>query len=355
MLSKISHYFFFILLLGATVASVFIFFPFLTPIILGIAASVVAYPIYIKLTKKLGSDTGWKANLAASLTILFIVVVIIVPLFFLVSRIYVEVQSLYSMLTDEAGRSIVIDKLNTISQAISTNLFHVIPAYTFDSLNVTEYLKSFLIWIFGNLDRIFTGLATIAIYFFVFILSVFYFIRDGATIKRKFISWSPLLDKYDEYITETLKKAILSVFGGTIVVSAIQGIVTGVGFFLFSIPAPAVWGATAALAAFVPGIGTSLILIPGVIYLIISGHYYYALGLAIWGIFAVGLIDNILGPHLINKGVNVHPFLILISVLGGLSTFGPIGLILGPLVVAFLFALLEVYRTSFTGILEDEV
>jgi predicted PurR-regulated permease PerM len=354
MLSKISSYFFFILLLGAAVASVVIFLPFLTPIILGVAASVVAYPIYLKLTKMFGSGTGWKANLAAFLTIFLIIVIIIVPLFFLISRIYVEVQSLYTMLTDESDRSIVIDRLNAISQSISASLFHLVPAYTFDSLNVTEYMKSFLIWIFGNLDRIFTGLATVAIYMFVFVLSMFYFIRDGATIKRKFISWSPLLDKYDEYITETLKKAILSVFGGTIVVSAIQGILTGLGFFIFGIPTPVVWGAAAALAAFVPGIGTSLVLIPGVLYLIIIGHYYYALGLVIWGIFAVGLIDNILGPHLINKGVNVHPFLILISVLGGLSTFGPIGLILGPLVMAFLFALLEVYRTSFTGIIEDE-
>lgn len=355
MLSKISSYFFFILLLGATVAAVFIFLPFLTPIILGIAGSVVAYPIYLKLTKLLGSNVGWKANLAAFITIILIIVVIIVPLFFIVSRIYVEVQFLYTTLTDEGDRSVVIDNLNAISQTVSNSLFQIIPAYNFDSLNITEYMKSFLIWIFGNLDRIFTGVATMAIYLFVFIISMFYFIRDGAIIKKKFVSWSPLLDKYDEYITETLKKAILSVFGGTIVVSIIQGVITGIGFFIFSIPAPAVWGATAALAAFVPGIGTSLVLIPGVIYLIIIGNYYYAIGLVIWGIFAVGLIDNFLGPHLINKGVNVHPFLILISVLGGLSTFGPIGLILGPLIVAFLFALLEVYRTSFTEIIENEV
>ncbi len=352
MISKVSSYFFFILLLGAAVASVFIFMPFLTPIILGIAASVVAYPVYIRLSRLLGSDVGWRANLAAFLTVTFVIVIIIAPLFFLVSRIYVEVQSLYAILTDESGRSVVINSLNNLSQFISNSMFNVFPAYSFDSLNVTEYLKTLLVWIFGNLDKIFTGLATIGIYLFVFVLSMFYFMRDGAYIKRKFVSWSPLLDKYDEYITSTLKRAILSVFGGTVVVAVIQGILTGIGFLIFDIPAPAVWGAVAAIAAFIPGIGTSLVIVPGIIYLLIAGNTTYAIGLAIWGIVAVGLIDNVLGPHLVNKGVHIHPFLILVSVLGGLSTFGPIGFILGPLVLALLFALLEVYRTSFTDISE---
>jgi predicted PurR-regulated permease PerM len=352
MISKVSSYFFFILLLGAAVASVFIFMPFLTPIILGIAASVVAYPVYIRLSRLLGSDVGWRANLAAFLTVIFVIVIIIAPLFFLVSRIYVEVQSLYAILTDESGRSVVITGLNNLSQFISNSMFNIFPAYSFDSLNVTEYLKTLLVWIFGNLDNIFTGLATIGIYLFVFVLSMFYFMRDGAYIKRKFVSWSPLLDKYDEYITSTLKRAILSVFGGTVVVAVIQGILTGIGFLIFDIPAPAVWGAVAAIAAFIPGIGTSLVIVPGIIYLLIAGNTTYAIGLAIWGIVAVGLIDNILGPHLVNKGVHIHPFLILVSVLGGLSTFGPIGFILGPLVLALLFALLEVYRTSFTDISE---
>jgi predicted PurR-regulated permease PerM len=355
MISKISSYFFFILLLGAAVLSFIIFLPFLTPVVLGIAGSVVAYPIYTRFNRLFGSDVGWKANLSALITVVLVLLIIIVPIFFLVSRIYVEVQSLYATLTDESQRSVVIYNLNNLSEALSDKLFNIFPAYSFDSLNVTEYLKSALVWLFGNLDKIFTGLATVAIYLFVFILSMFYFIRDGAYIKRKFISWSPLLDNHDEYITVTLKKAVLSVFGGTIVVSVIQGILTGFGFLIFDVPAPAVWGASAAIAAFIPGLGTSLVLIPGILYLFVTGNIAYGIGLAIWGMVAVGLVDNILGPHLVNKGVHVHPFLILISVLGGLSVFGPIGFILGPLIVALLFALLEVYRTSFTGLEENKL
>ena len=353
MTSKISSYFFFILLLCAVVASIIIFLPFLTPIILGIAASVIAYPLYRGICRMIGNGR-WRDNIAALATVLFVVIVILVPLLFILRRMYSEVQSLYGVLTDESGRSAIITSLNLFSQKLSDSLFNVFPAYSFDSLNVTAYIKEALIWVFGNLDKIFTSIAMIGVYAFVFLLSMYYFMRDGAMIKRKFISWSPLLDTHDEYITRTLKRAVLSVFGGTIVVSIIQGFLTGLGFFLFGIPAPVVWGSVASVAAFIPGIGTSLVIIPGIIYLVIIGNYAYAAGLLLWGLLAVGLIDNILGPHLVNKGVRIHPFLILISVLGGIATFGPVGFVLGPLILALLFALLEIYRTSFTELKEGE-
>ncbi len=351
MTSRISSYFFFFLLLCAVVAALIIFLPFLTPIILGIAASVVTYPIYEKLSKLFGPGR-FRTNVAALLTVLVLLVVIVVPIFFIIARMYSEVQSLYGILTDETGRSVIIDRLNAFSTSLSDKLFNLFPAYTFDSLNITEYIKNLLIWVFNNLDKIFTGVARVAVYLFIFVLSMFYFMRDGAMIKRKFVSWSPLLDQYDEYITLALKRAIISVFGGTLVVSVIQGLLTGLGFFIFGIPGAVIWGAVAAVAALIPGVGTSLVLIPGIIYLFIVGEQTYALGLLLWGLLAVGLVDNFLGPYLINKGVRIHPFLILISVLGGLATFGPVGFVLGPLILALLFALLEIYRTSFTEIKE---
>src|SRR6185369_1295230 len=112
------------------------------------------------------------------------------------------------------------------------------------------------------------------------------------------------------------------------------------------VPHPALWGSFAVIAALIPGIGTSLIIVPGVLYLFFTSTNLYALGLFIWGVLAVGLIDNYLGPILVHRGVNIHPFLILLSVMGGLIFFGPIGFIAGPLVVALLFALLEIYKTS---------
>ena len=100
------------------------------------------------------------------------------------------------------------------------------------------------------------------------------------------------------------------------------------------------WGVVAALAALIPGIGTALVLLPAIGYLFFTGSTGMAIGLLVWGFVAVGLIDNFLGPILVNRGVKIHPFLILLSIFGGPSFFGPIGFVLGPLIVALLFALL---------------
>ncbi len=345
---NITTYFFFALLLCAAVAAVVIFLPFITPLLLAAAAAVISYPLYKFILRSLGHG-GTRKNIAALATTIFILVVVLIPLFFLIAKIYSEIQSLYLLLIDESGRSQVISGLNSLSQSLSHTLFDAFPAYSFDSLNVTEYMKGTLVWVFSNLDTVFSGLAKVAAYVFVFLMATFYFLRDGAEIKRKFVSWSPLLDTHDEFITETFRRAIKSVFVGTITVSVVQGIMTGLGFLVFGIPAPAVWGSVAAVASLIPGIGTSLVIIPGIVYLFFIGQNIFAIGLLIWGIFAVGLIDNFLGPYMVNRGINVHPFLILISVLGGLVTFGIIGFILGPIILSLLFALMDIYKTSFSG------
>ena len=178
------------------------------------------------------------------------------------------------------------------------------------------------------------------------LFALFYLLRDGGKLKQGVIMISPLNDQYDEKIFSKLKQAIRSVVVGSLVVSFIQGLLTGIGFFVFGVPNPALWGSFAVVSALIPGIGTSLVLLPGVLYLFFMSTNLHALGLLIWGIVAVGLIDNYLGPTLVNRGVHIHPFLILLSVMGGLVFFGPIGFIAGPLIVALLFALLEIYKTT---------
>ena len=102
----------------------------------------------------------------------------------------------------------------------------------------------------------------------------------------------------------------------------------------------------AAVAALVPVFGVTLIILPGVAYLILTGNYPFAAGLFIWGYTVIILVDHLLGPYLINRGIKIHPFLILLSVLGGLLIFGVIGFVMGPLLLVFLFTLLEIYKTS---------
>lgn len=104
-----------------------------------------------------------------------------------------------------------------------------------------------------------------------------------------------------------------------------------------------------ALTALIPSIGTSIVLVPAIIFLFATGMPIHAFGLLIWSAIIVGTIDNVLNPILVGRGVNIHPFFILLSVLGGITFFGPIGFMLGPMILSFLFTLLDIYRLDFEG------
>lgn len=340
-----AHHFFTGLLLAVVILTVLILLPFLTPVVLALAFTVIFGPVH-RYIRRVFFKNNERSNFAAFIIILLVAVIVLVPGIFIVTKIYTEIQDMYYFLTEESGRSSVVLLLNSATQWLSHALFDLFPAYSFDGFNITEYLQAGLEWAFSNIDTVFTGLSKVLLGIFVTFLALFYFLRDGKELKRQIIALSPLVDTDDERILRRLEQAVYSIFAGSLIVGVIQGILTGIGFALFGVPNPAVWGSIAAVAALIPGIGTSLVLVPGILYLFFTGTTGGAIGLLIWGVLAVGLIDNILGPILINRGIKIHPFLILLSVLGGLIFFGAIGFILGPLVLAFLFALLEIYRTS---------
>jgi predicted PurR-regulated permease PerM len=258
----------------------------------------------------------------------------------------VETQDLYFSLTDEGTRSTVIQSLNAFSSSLSSKLGGMFPSYNFDELNITRYVQTFLEWSFANFDTIFSSVSKFAIEIFVMLFALFYLLRDGRKLKQDIVMLSPLADNYDEKIFAKLRQAIRSIVLGSLVVGLVQGILTGIGFYLFGVPNPALWGSFAVIAALIPGIGTSLVIVPGILYLFFVTTHLQALGMFIWGLLAVGLVDNFLGPMLVNQGIKVHPFLILLSVIGGLAYFGPIGFIAGPLVIALFVALLEIYKSN---------
>ena len=174
-------------------------------------------------------------------------------------------------------------------------------------------------------------------------MSLYYLLKDGQKLKRAAIEYSPLANIDDEMILKKLELAIGSVIKGNFTIAFIQGILAFIGFTIFGVPNAILWGAAAAVAALIPSVGTALVLLPAVALLFLSGQLFPAVGLLLWGMLAVGLIDNFLGPKLIGRGMKLHPLLVLFSVLGGLVFFGPVGFLLGPIILSLLFALLHIY------------
>ncbi len=105
--------------------------------------------------------------------------------------------------------------------------------------------------------------------------------------------------------------SIRSVALGTVFVALIQGILTSIGLWLFGFDRAILWGVVAAIGALVPGVGTAVVFIPAIAYLLLTGSYLLAGGVALWALCAVGLIDNILGPYLMTRGgISLHPFVL---------------------------------------------
>ncbi|MBX4197943.1 AI-2E family transporter [Candidatus Parcubacteria bacterium] len=330
---KLQHYFFAMLLLAVGVIMFLIFKPFIAPLVLGISFAVVFQPLYNNILTRYPEKRG----LAALLTILIVILLVVIPLIFIGSLLFTEARDLYVSLTSSSGS---VGAFTTVFQNIEGYLQGFLPEI---SINVAEYLQNGLQWILGNLGSFFSGFLTVSLDLFIMLVALFYLLRDGEKFKRHYIALSPLSNTYDERIFEKLNQAINSVIKGSLVIAAVQGLLAGLGMWIFGIPNPIIWGVTAMIASLIPGIGTALVIGPAVLYLFFVDHVGMAIGLIIWGVAIVGLVDNMLAPNLINRGIKIHPLLILISVLGGILFFGPIGFLLGPLVLALFFALLDIY------------
>ena len=154
---------------------------------------------------------------------------------------------------------------------------------------------------------------------------------------------SPLPDKEDHVIFKRMAQAVRSVATGTLMVAVIQGVLVAIGFYFVGFDRVILWGSISAVFAVIPGIGTSLIMFPAIFWLLYDGQLTAAIMLAVWHLLVVGMADNVIGPYLMSRGNNLHPFIILIAVLGGISLFGPIGFIVGPVIVTLFIVLLEIY------------
>ena len=222
----------------------------------------------------------------------------------------------------------------------------ITPGFTVD---ISRHLNQGAQWFVSSLGAVFAGAAHTILLLFVAFIGSFYFFRDGSQFTKNLIHYSPLPDSEDGHILKKLSDSIRGVVGGVVLIAIIQGVLTAVGLFMAGFERAVLWGTVAAFCALVPSVGTAIVLVPAFLYLIFTGSYLWAVFVAAWGMLVVGLIDNLLAPYLIGRRSSLHPFLVLVSVFGGVVVFGPIGFIVGPVVMSLFLVLLELYSTHISG------
>lgn len=323
--------FFLALLAGVLYLSFYIFRPYLSALVLAAVLAVVFDPLHRFFVRL----SGGHESLAALLTTGCILVIIILPFIFFGWQLFQEAWQVYLQVADPA--TTFSSGLVTLTQE---RIQRVAPTIEID---VDAYLQQALEWLIQHAGDFFASTARVVLNILLSLFALFYLLRDGPALTRRLMELSPLANMYDRQIADRLRIAVNSVIKGSLTIAVIQGMVTSVGLALFGVPNAALWGSVTVLAALIPNIGTAAVLLPAVVYLFLTEHYIASAGLTIWGLLAVGLLDDFLGPRLINRGIRLHPMIILLAVIGGLNFFGPLGYVLGPLVISFLFALLDLY------------
>ena len=303
----------------AAILGFFILRPYINVLILALTAAVIFGPLYRAIAgKKRGLAND---SIAAIITITAILVIVLIPLTFLGAQVVIEAQGVYANIQEAAANETsILTKIPEFENPVLAEAQQNVRAWlTRIGSDPSAISDGIFDWIQENFGSLFSSLAAIAgtlVKSFIWLFSLFYFFKDGKRIQKILVTASPLEDKYDNEIIARLSRAVKSVIGGTLVVALLQGILTGVGFWIFGVPLPAIWGSVAVVTALIPTVGTAVVNVPGIIYLFVTGNIGAAIVLVVWAFGFVGLVDNFLRPFILEKGVQIHPLVILLAVLG---------------------------------------
>ncbi|MCC6996857.1 MAG: AI-2E family transporter [Deltaproteobacteria bacterium] len=180
------------------------------------------------------------------------------------------------------------------------------------------------------------------------IVALFFLLHSGDQLVSWLDSVSPLPRGSTRELLGMFGRVSYAVLVSAVVTAAVQAAAALVGYFIAQVPNPFFFATVTFFVAFVPAIGAASVCLVAAALLLATGHPYPALFLAIWGVVVVGLVDNVIKPLLIKRGMEIHGGVVFFSLLGGLAAFGAIGLLIGPLAVAFFLALLRMYHRDFT-------
>ncbi len=312
----------------------------------GIFASL-ASPLFRRFEKWFGG----RRSLASMATLMAIIIVLILPL-----------GGLLGVMTAQAikvGQSVTpwVQEHITAPGAVS-DLLDSVPFYD----QIAPYRETIIRKAgetVGVISKFFINslssatLGTVNFFFmtFIFLYAMFFFLTDGTRLLDKILYYLPLEDADERRMLDKFTSVTRATIKGTVVIGVIQGGLSGIAFAVTGISSAVFWGSIMAVLSIIPGIGTALVWAPAAVILAAGGHWLAAGGLVAFCAVVVGSIDNFLRPRLVGKDTEMHDLMILFATLGGISFFGILGVIIGPILAALFVTIWEIYGTVFKDVL----
>ncbi len=323
--------------------------PFLTPLLLALIVVTLTFDMYERLTARLRG----RINVAASLMLLFITLVLAIPAALLVVMMVEQAIGLFQRLQtadfQQFFASVQLERRMASLQRMAPWL-HV------ERIRLDDLLKNLVARIPGIVatqgSRLLAGFFGFFIGFLLMLLGSFVFYTKGAAMLRELRALSPFPDEYNEKVFSKFRGVVDATFRGQFLTALAQGLVTGIGLAIAGVPAPLLWGSVAAIFSLIPMVGAAAVWVPSSIYLVFLASqdtvgWWRPIFMIAWGVLVVSLVDNLVRPLVMRSGVNMHPIILFFAILGGIQAFGFTGIFLGPLVFVLLVTLAEIYKTAF--------
>jgi predicted PurR-regulated permease PerM len=335
----------FLVLLAIAISIVFLLMVrgFLMAVLLAGIFSGMANPLYryfLKLFK------GRKA-LASAVSIFLVLLVIVIPLTAFLGVAWSQGVDVSQAVTPWIEQQLSQpDALDALLNRIP--FFDRLQPYQDQiTAKVGELAGSLGTFLVNSVAAATRGTVSFLLQLFIMLYAMFFFLIDGKSILDRILYYMPLSPREEDRMVEKFVSVARATLKGTLVIGIIQGGLAGIALFLAGIGGAAFWGTVMVVLSIIPGIGTALVWVPAVIYLIAGGHYGAGIALAIWCGVVVGTVDNVLRPRLVGKDTKMSDLLILLSTLGGIFLFGAVGFIIGPIVAALFITVWDIYGITF--------
>lgn len=304
---------------------------FLMSLFLAAIVAELARPLF----RRIRTGLGGRRNLASAITLVLIIVLVILPITFIAS---VAAEQAFAL-----SRSIVSIVNSVTENAVELEIPDWVPyEENIDDLGpeiakkIADLVTAVARYTVTTLSQLTRGTALFFLDTFIFLYAMFFFLQMETPVMKQILRFTGLASSTQQKIADRAVSVARATIKGTLVIGVVQGVLGGIGFHAAGIDGATFWGVVMGIVSIIPGIGPSLVLAIGVIYLAAIGETGPAIGLALWAGLVVTTIDNILRPILVGRDTQMHDILILVSTFGGLGMFGAVGLIIGP-VVAGLF------------------
>ena len=346
-----SKYMFILFFLAIVVIAILIVKPFLSTLIVSAIVVYVFYPVYqyfCRLTKL--------KRLSAAILIILILLIAAIPLIIVTSKLSMESYSAYVKV-----KQVFLDT-ETFEQKCMADGGVICGFYSFFidiseryDLNLGFHLaqgfSSFASKIISKASDFILNIPKLLLHIFIALFAMYYMFVEGKDMLAALKKALPLRGEDSERIMKNFDELIFATIHGAIVIAILQGILAGIGYFIFGITSPILLTMLTIIASFIPFLGAALVWLPVSISMLINGIItsnnslmLRAGGLMLYGALVVSTIDNFLRPKIVGKRARVHPLVILLGVFGGLALFGFVGIIVGPFLLTLFIASLRIYE-----------